>query len=286
MKLIFPLTLLFFLSAALPAQESAPLPQHEDAGRYRQLVRDGISAMEADSLERAEQLLRDALRADPTAQGNAILWGHLAAIAERTGREHEALEAYVIALGLSPETPALLLGRASLYLKLGNNERAQTDYTTLLEQWTDHPEALLLRGYVRQRLRQYRDARTDYEHLLRLQPDHEQALLGLALVNDADLRPREAMENVSRVIEVYPDHADAYALRAGMEVERQQYELAELDYAEAIRLSPNNPSLYLARAHFFMKMKRKREARADAQRAAQLGASAGEVAGAISLRSK
>lgn len=281
MKSVFSLALLFLLPGPLSAQESVPVPQQEGGGRYHQLVREGITAMEADSLERAEQLLRDALKADPTAQGNAILWGHLAAIEERTGREHEALESYGIALGLSPQTPALLLGRASLYLKLGNEGRALTDYTTLLDQWPDHSEALLLRGYTRQRMRQYRDARTDYEHLLRLHPDHEQALLGLALVNDADLRPREAMENVNRAIEVYPDHADAYALRAGMEAERQQYELAELDYTEAIRLSPYNPSFYLARAHFYTKMKRKREAREDARRAALLGASAEEVAGAL-----
>ena len=70
------------------------------------------------------------------------------------------------------------------------------------------------------------------------------------------------------------------AIRAGMELSRMQYELAEADYAEAIRLAPTDPTYRLARARLYMQTKRKRLARAEAREAARLGASAEEVAGA------
>ena len=99
---------------------------------YDELARRAVTAMEDDSLLVAEDLFKQALKAEPAAPGNAIIWGHLASIAERTGREHEALEQYNIALGLAPQLPALLLGRASLFMKLGNEPRALTDYNEVL----------------------------------------------------------------------------------------------------------------------------------------------------------
>lgn len=247
---------------------------------YQDLVRQGITAMEDDSLKQAEQLFREALKAAPAAQGNALVWSHLAGIYERTGREHEALEAYNIALGLAPQTVGFLLSRASLYMKLGNESRALVDYNDVLDLRPDHPEALLMRAFIKQRQRLLRDARTDFEHLLRLQPTHEQALLGLALLNDADRRPHEAMETINRVIELYPSHAAGYALRAGMEMDRRMYEHAEADYTEAIRLEPDNVDYRLARARLYSKTKQKSKAREDVRAAAKLGATAEELAGA------
>ena len=89
------------------------------------------------------------------------------------------------------------------------------------------------------------------------------------------------MELVNRAVELYPTHADGYALRAGFELDRRQYERAEADYNEAISLSPDDAALYLARAHFYSRLKRSAEARDDTRRAARLGASAEEIAGAL-----
>ena len=240
---------------------------------YQLLVRQAVTAMEDDSLRLAEQLFRQALKESPQAQGNVIIWSHLASIAERTGREDEAMEDYRQALLLAPGTTGLLLNRASLYLKMGNESRALADYNEVLDKHPDHAEAL-------------KDARRDYEHLLRLDPNHEQALLGLALVNDNDRRPQEAMENINRVIDLYPTHAAGYAIRAGMEFDRKLYEVAEVDYSKAIEIEPENISFRLARAHFYNKTKRKKEAREDVRVAARLGATPAEVAGAAGIKPK
>lgn len=253
---------------------------------YQLLVRQAVTAMEDDSLRLAEQLFRQALKESPQAQGNVIIWSHLASIAERTGREDEAMEDYRQALLLAPGTTGLLLSRASLYLKMGNESRALADYNEVLDKHPDHAEALLMRAYIRQRKNLLKDARRDYEHLLRLDPNHEQALLGLALVNDNDRRPQEAMENINRVIDLYPTHAAGYAIRAGMEFDRKLYEVAEVDYSKAIEIEPENISFRLARAHFYNKTKRKKEAREDVRVAARLGATPAEVAGAAGIKPK
>jgi len=285
---------LFILFAFWPlflaAQATNPLPDKKESGTaptsYQLLVRQAVTAMEDDSLQLAERLFRQALKESPQAQGNVIIWGHLASIAERTGREEEALEDYRQALLLAPGTKGLLLGRASLYLKMGNESRALADYNEVLDKSPDHAEALLMRAYIRQRQHMLKDARRDYEHLLRLDPTHEQALLGLALVNDNDRRPQEAMENINRAIDLYPTHAAGYAIRAGMEFDRKLYEVAEADFSKAIEMEPNNISFRLARANFYNKTKRRKEAREDVRIAARLGATPAEVAGAAGYKPK
>lgn len=226
---------------------------------YEQLVRRAVTAMEADSLQLADSLLRAALQEEPAAASNVLLWGHLAGIAERTGREHEALEHYNKALGLAPKSVEMRLCRASLYLKLGNEVAALEDYNTILKANEDVTEALLMRAWIRQRQRLYKDARSDYEHVLRLEPMHERALQGLAIVNDNDRRPHEAMEIINRVIALYPKHAAGYALRAGMELKRGLKDLAEEDYNEAIRLEPDNTTYRLARAQLSVRGRGRRK---------------------------
>ena len=253
---------------------------------YEDLARRAVTAMEDDSLLVAEDLFKQALKAEPAAPGNAIIWGHLASIAERTGREREALEHYNIALGLAPSLPALLLGRASLNMKMGDESRALADYNEVLGSHPDHPEALLMRAYINQSRRLLKEAREDFEHILRLNPAHEQALLGLALVNDNDRRPQAAMELLERVIDLYPQHAAGYALKAGMELDRRQYERAEADYTKAIELDPNSATYRLARARLYTLTKKKRLAREDVRHAARLGASAEELAGAVGMKVK
>jgi tetratricopeptide (TPR) repeat protein len=94
------------------------------------------------------------------------------------------------------------------------------------------------------------------------------------------------MEIINRAIELYPEHAAGYALRAGMELNRRQFEHAEADYTKAITLEPENATYRLARAHLYTQMKRKKQAREDVREAARLGATAEEVAGAAGIQPK
>lgn len=86
------------------------------------------------------------------------------------------------------------------------------------------------------------------------------------------------MEQINAMIATTPDHAILYAVRAGMEQERKQYEAAEVDFAQAISMEPDNPDFLMSRASLYMETKRKKEARADLEKALELGANPQEVA--------
>lgn len=245
---------------------------------YKDYVQQGLAALETDSLQQAEQLFRKALQAEPAQKSNALLFGYIGQIQERTQRYDEALESYTLGINLSPRTMGLLLDRASLYMRLGREEKALVDYSDVLDLNPDHREALLFRAYIYVRQRLYRKARLDYEALLRLEPTHEQGLLGLALLNDKDNRPHEAMEMMNRLVTLYPGHASHYAVRGGMEQARKLYELAQYDFDKAVSLEPENPEYYLCRALFYTEIKKKKPARADLETALRLGASKEEVA--------
>ena len=170
------------------------------------------------------------------------------------------------------------MARAKLYMQLGNKEKALVDYSDVLDWKADEQEALFMRAYIYTGQRLYRRARADYEALLKLNPAHEEARIGLVLLNEKDNRPREAMEQINAMVAAAPDHAILYAVRAGLEQTRKQYEAAEADFTKAISLEPKNIDYLLNRAALYIETKRKKEARADLDKAMELGANPEDVA--------
>ena len=81
------------------------------------------------------------------------------------------------------------------------------------------------------------------------------------------------MDNINILVSQYPDSAVAYAARAGMELERNMFELAEYDYGKAIELAPDNMDYRLNRADVRLRLKRKDEARADLDEMVKSGVS-------------
>ena len=124
------------------------LSAQTQAQTYQQNVRAALDALAQDSLTLAEGLLRKALTQEPALKSNAILFQHLGRIQERRGQQTEALESYTMGLNLSPTTLGLLLPRASLYLRTGDEKHALADYDDVLNLNADHQEALFFRAYI------------------------------------------------------------------------------------------------------------------------------------------
>ena len=111
----------------------------------------------------------------------------------------------------------------------------------------------------------------DYEHLLYLVPGNFEAQLGLALLNERDNHHTEALDGLNRLVMQFPDSTLAYAARANLEREHQQYDLAIFDYTEAIRRSPDNTDYLLARADIWITLKQYGKAENDLQKLIILG---------------
>lgn len=248
------------------------------AQTYRDSVKQALDAMAADSLSKAEELFRQAMRLEPAQRSNALLFNHIGRIQERRGEYAEALESYTRGLNQSPYTMGILLNRAALYLRLNRLDKALADYSGVLDLNADHVEALLNRAYVYDRQRLYKNARADYEKVLGMLPSHDRAMLGLAIVNDKDNRPQEAMEMMERFVQVYPERAEGFAVKGGMELERKQYELARFDLDKAVQLDAGNPDMYISRAAYFQAVNERDAARTDLETALRLGADSQEIA--------
>ena len=183
----------------------------------------------------------------------------------------DSLEVAVSQLRKFPNNINLRLNKASWNMLLEQWDYAKEEYDWILERDPKNVAALYYRAYIYEKQHKYKFARKDYETMLSIVPDHFNGQLGFALLCQKDMRYSEAMDRINILIEQYPDSAVAYAARAGLEVERGLYEVAEYDFSEAMRLDPSCSDYILNRADIRLKMGKKKEAREDLDRAVLAG---------------
>ena len=152
----------------------------------------------------------------------------------------DSLKVATEALNYHPDSLDLRLKKASWNVQLGEWDYAKGEYDQVLVREPNNLAALYFRAFVNEQLHRYSFARLDYEHLLYLVPGNFEAQLGLALLNERDNHHTEALDGLNRLVMQFPDSSLAYAARANLERDHQQYDLAAFDYTEAIRRAPDN----------------------------------------------
>ena len=175
----------------------------------------------------------------------------------------DSLSAATETLSYKPDSLDLRLKKASWNVLLEQWQYARDEYDYVLRRDPNNIAALFYRAYVNEKQHRYNFARLDYESLISIIPRHFEARLGLALLNQKDNHFTEAMDQINKLVDLYPDSAVAYAARAGMELERKMYDLAEFDYSKAIEIDPSNIDYRLGRVNVRIILKRKDEARED-----------------------
>ena len=241
------------------------------AQTYDEYISQAMDAIETDSLAKAEMFFKEALKLEPANIKNALLFSNLGTIQRRIGKKKEALEAYSLALNLTPYSITILLNRASLYLEMDMLDKAYLDYCNVIDLDAKNNEALQFRAYVYMRRRQYMEARLDYQRLLAEEPENKTARVGIAMVNQKDKRYREALEELNRLITDYPRDVSLLKARAELEVEMNSLELALLDLEEAVRITPNDADIYVMCGEIYLTQGKKREAYAAFEKAVELG---------------
>ena len=189
----------------------------------------------------------------------------------------DSLAAATEALAYHPDSVDLRLKKAAWNVELEQWQYAKDDYDRVLRKEPDNVAALYYRAFVNEKLGRYNFARLDYQNLIRLVPGNFEIQLGYALLNQKDHHYTEAMDQMNLLVSQYPDSALAYAARAGMEVERGQYELASYDYEEAILRDGTNTDYILAHADVLITLGRKEKARQQLDRLVTLGIPRGSL---------
>lgn len=191
--------------------------------------------------------------------------------AQSTNPIRDSLSVAMEQLAYHPDSIDLCLKKAGWNIQLQQWQYAQETYDRVLKRDPDNIAALYYRAYVNEKQGRYSFARMDYNNLLKIIPGNFEAQLGLALLNQKDHHYTEAMEQINRLVEQYPDSAVAYAARAGIECERNMLELAEYDYAEAVKRDTGNTDYILNRADLLIRLNRKQKARKELDRLVALG---------------
>lgn len=183
----------------------------------------------------------------------------------------DSLSVAIEKLAYHPDSLDLRLKKASWNVMLEQWQYARDEYDYVLRRDPDNLAALFFRAFVNEKQKRYKFAKLDYEHLLTVVPGHFEGRLGLALLNQRDCHYTEAMDQINMLVAQHPDSAVAYAARAGIEVERKMYDVAEFDYGKAIGLRPDVVDYWLNRANVRILMKRKKEAREDLDKMVERG---------------
>ena len=242
---------------------------------YNELCEQAIAATEQDSLQQAEDLIRQALKLEPKNPHNALLFSNLGTIQRSQGRLEQALESYTFALNFTPRSVPVLLNRATLYMEMGKEDHARVDYSLVIDLDKDNQEALRMRAYIYMKMR-------DYLSLLKLNPTDFNGRLGLATLEQKEGKYPEALALLNGLLtdKDYTQRetqAVLYVARAGVEIDAGQPDLALIDLEEAIKLDASQAEAYLMRGQLYLSQQKKKLAKEDLEKAVSLGVAPGDV---------
>lgn len=94
---------------------------------------------------------------------------------------------------------------------------------------------------------------------------------GLATLEQKEGKFKEALEILNKMITATPEDATLYIARADVEREMKHEDLALVDLEEAIRLNPSSADAYLLRGNIYLTQKKKALAKMDFEKAISLG---------------
>jgi len=114
-----------------------------------------------------------------------------------------AIGLYTEAIQTKPDDPTFPLNRAAAYLKLGKNEDAERDCTTVLKLHTSNVKALFRRGQARIALNKVSDAQKDLKEALRLEPANESVKQELENVENLLLQGK-SKQGVNATVNIAP----------------------------------------------------------------------------------
>lgn len=238
---------------------------------YNELVEKAMRCTQKDSLQQAEQLYRKALKLDPSNARNALLFSNLGTVQKRMGKTDDALQSYTLALNIIPYSTAILLNRAAIYMEKGLLDKAYLDYCNVIDLLPNDKEARLFRAYIYMQRRQYKEARIDYNVIISVDLGNKAARIGLAMLDQKEEKYVSAVDRINLLIHDYPDDVSLLKMRANLELEQGQDEVALADLEETVKKESASGDTYELMGDICLKLKRKAEARRYFERAIHAG---------------
>ena len=167
------------------------------------------------------------------------------------------------AINLAPEDVSLYLERARFHRAAGNHEGLLADCTAALERAPEAADAWSMRAGSYCERGMNGEAIEAAEQAIRLNPEHAPAYNNLAVVYMNQGKFSRAIKYFDLAIKNNRQFPTAYGNRAKVHLTTGQPDLAYADWAEAIRLEPNNARYCLDRGMAYLDRDRVDEALQD-----------------------
>lgn len=269
------LIILFSLICGIAAAAQTPVDSLE-AQPYYILIGEAEEALADDRLDDAAARLREAMQVDPDNPGNVLLLSNLGVIYWRCDEDSLALDVLNEANRRAPSMVTVLLNRGRLLLDMGHNREAFEDFNEVVALDSVNCPARYYRGTMSLYGGRLDMAEKDFDVLKRLKPKALDTAVALSALYSLSGRDREAIPYFERLVE--EDHAPEYfAGLAGCLLALQNYSRAAEVIEGGLKRYSHDPELYYYRAWLNRDRYRLDDARADAAKAVEYGASKAKV---------
>ncbi len=242
------------------------------AQTYEQCIGKSVDHIERNRLDSAEYTLKKALQTDPSNPNNASLLMSLGVIQRESGRYEDAYMTFTAALNNYPDSKLVLHNRAALLCDMERYDEALNDYSEILRLDPSNVQAYYRRGVLHLERKQRDLAEADFRKAQQIDPDNMYALLSNALIYKLDDNWTEAEKMYSRLIDKNENVTSTFYLnRAECYVNTNQIFKASADLKSAEPGERQNPYFYFLRGRVRLAQYDKLAAKADFEKAKQLG---------------
>jgi tetratricopeptide (TPR) repeat protein len=261
------------LLAALAAVLPALLLAASDYLKYIDLADEAVRKQD---WNRAEELLREAMRSEPSNPQNVMLLSNVGMFQFYRGEDSLALHTLSEARAIAPASTVILNNRAKILRHMGREQDAMKDYDKVIEMDSLNYDAYFNRGYLRLVHGDSVGAKSDLATLERLRPDDPNTLLVLAVMYSNQGRYDEAVSYYNKLIKKV-EKAEYYTGRAMCRLAKGDLAEASDDIGRGLELDPEDGELYYCRAYLHLLQYREEDAKADAALALRYGVSQARI---------
>lgn len=237
-------------------------PKHFDALHLL-----GVLACQSGDLVRGEELIAQAIKADPD---NAVAHLNRGNALKDLRRFDDALGCYRKSIALKPNLVDAHSNRSTVLYYLRRLDEALAGYDRTIALKPDHAEAYNNRGIVLFDLHRLDQALASCEKAIALKPDYAEAYSNRGNALHALGRLDEALKSYDKAIALRPNLVDAYSNRGNTlhDLERLEEALASCD--KAIALKPDYPQAYSNLCKILLSLRRPDDALASCDKAIAL----------------
>lgn len=266
-------SLLLIGAAALLSLSAAYVPGDPEATEdlYINLVGDADEAIAKGRWEDAERALTDAMKLQPANPGNIMLMSNLGIVQYNRGNDSLALATLTRAHEMAPRSVTVLRNLAMVRTSAGDLDGALRDYETIAGLDSTDTGSRFYHAIISLRRGEMARAVGDIRWLETHAPEDRETLLAQATMASAIGAYEEAVKAYTRLIKKDPQ-PEYYGERALANIMTDRLGDAADDIASGLALDPQDATLYLYRAMLNKARYRPDDARADAEKAIELGA--------------